>query len=208
MPLVAFNVVLPGASIPEARALARSIRERSSGVRGVQALVFELPGGKVQLSMNLFRTDETGPSHVVEELERRGVEVGEQQVVGLCPARAANAAATGRLLEAHIAAAVALEAVQRCLAVGDSEHAALAQRLQAEGADLARVGVSQEELLGGAERAAALAPVLKAAGVLDDELRQMTRIAAGGLRDALSQETRSAFPQRAAALERRLDRSV
>jgi glutamate formiminotransferase len=207
-PLIAFNVVLPRTSIPDARSLARAIRERASGIRGVQALVFELSGGRVQLSMNLFRTDETTPADVVKELERRGVEVGEQEIVGLCPAGAANAAAAGRLLEAHVAAAVALEAVQRCLALGDSEHAALASRLQQEGADMALLGVTQEELLGGAERAAALTPVLKAAGVLDGELRQMARIAAAGLRDALSPETKAAFPARAAALERRVDRSA
>jgi len=75
---------------------ARSLRESQAGMRGVQALVFELPGGRVQLSMNLFRVDETPPAAVVAELTRRGVAVGEQQLVGLTPAIAANHVGAGR----------------------------------------------------------------------------------------------------------------
>src|SRR5205814_1866944 len=83
------------ADLVGARALARSMRETSAGLRGVQALAFELPGRRVQLSMNLFRVDETGPADVIAELERRGVEMGAEQVVGLCPAIAATPAADG-----------------------------------------------------------------------------------------------------------------
>src|SRR6266853_2039554 len=75
-PLVAFNVILPGLRLLEARALARALRESGGGLRGVQALAFELTDGRVQLSMNLFRLDETPPSAVVAELERRGVSIG------------------------------------------------------------------------------------------------------------------------------------
>src|ERR1700693_31089 len=105
--LVAFNAILPGIDLSTARSLARSLRESSGGLRGVQALVFELPGGRVQLSMNLFRLDETSPGAVVAELMRRGVTISSQQVVGLCPAAVANPAAAGRLLEARLAAAAA-----------------------------------------------------------------------------------------------------
>ena len=105
--LVAFNVILPGVDMSAARSLARSLRESRAGLRGVQALVFELPGGHVQLSMNLFRLEETSLAAVVAELERRGVVVGSQQVVGLCPAAVANPAAAGRLLEARLAASAA-----------------------------------------------------------------------------------------------------
>ena len=101
--LVAFNVLLPGIDVAAARALARSLRESRSGMRGVQALVFELPGGRVQLSMNLFRVDETPPAAVIAELARRGIKVGEQQLVGLCPAIAAGEVAAGRLLEGRLA---------------------------------------------------------------------------------------------------------
>jgi glutamate formiminotransferase len=76
--LVAFNVLLPETDVATARALARSLRESAEGMRGVQALVFVLPGGRVQLSMNLFRVDETPPAAVIAELERRGVRLGPQ----------------------------------------------------------------------------------------------------------------------------------
>src|SRR6266568_3311246 len=97
--LVAFNVMLPAMSMTEARPLARSLRESDGGMPGVQSLVFELPGGRVQLSMNLFRLSEASPAAVIAELERRGVQIGEQQIVGLCPAAAAKVAAAGKLLE-------------------------------------------------------------------------------------------------------------
>src|SRR5712692_3158620 len=74
--LVAFNAQLPGLDLKAARALARSLRESAGGMRGVQALVFELPRGVLQLSLNLFRLDETPPSAVIAEMERRGVQLG------------------------------------------------------------------------------------------------------------------------------------
>jgi glutamate formiminotransferase len=203
--LVAFNVMLPEMDLVAARALARSLRESAGGMRGVQALVFELAGGRVQLSMNLFRLEETTPSMVVAELERRGVKIGSQHVVGLCPAAAAGAAASGRLLEARLAAAAARAGAARCIDRGGEEHLAMARRLRHEAESLAGLGVDQAELLGGAERAAALVPVLAAAGVLDPELRAMLRAAAAGFRDGLTHGTRAAYAARFAALEPRVD---
>jgi glutamate formiminotransferase len=207
-PLIAFNVLLPGVGVPEARALARALRERASGMRGVQALVFELSGGRVQLSMNLFRVDETPPAAVVAELERRGVQVGEQQVVGLCSARAANVAAAGRLLEARLGAAAAREAARRCAERADDEHTALAARLREEARSLGLLGIEQSALLGGAERCAALIPVMRVAGVIDAELREIARLGARGLFEAINRETRAEFPERMVALERRLGGSA
>jgi hypothetical protein len=129
--------------------------------------VFELTDGRVQLSMNLFRLDETSPSAVVAELERRGVSIGSQHVIGLCPAAVANQAATGRLFEARLAAAVARRA-----------------GLKREAAELAGTGIDQDALLLAAKRSAALIPVLKAADVLDDDMRTMLDIAVRGLRSA------------------------
>jgi glutamate formiminotransferase len=166
-PLVAFNVMLPGFQLLEARALARSLRESGGGLRGVQALVFELADGRIQLSMNLFRLDETPPSAVIAELERRGVAVGSQHVIGLCPAAFANRAAAGRLLEARLAAAVARRG-----------------GLEREATELAHTGIDRDALLVAAKRAAALEPVLKAAGVLGDDMRTMLDIAVRGLRSA------------------------
>ncbi|MHB8587720.1 MAG: hypothetical protein ACYDA0_02560 [Candidatus Dormibacteraceae bacterium] len=207
--LVAFNVLLPELGLVEARALARSLRESRSGMRGVQALAFGLPGGRVQLSMNLFRIDETPPAAVVAELERRGVAIGEQQLVGLCPAIAGSEAAAGRLLEGRLAGAAARAGALRCQvhgqAHGSDEHRALAVRLENEAAALAGLGVGQANLLVGAERAAALGPVLRAARVLDAELEAMLGAAARGLRAAISPETAAGHPSRIAALDRRLD---
>jgi len=203
--LVAFNAILSGIDASAARELARSIRESAGGMRGVHALVFELSGGRVQLSMNLFRVEETTPAMVIAEVERRGVAIGSQQVVGLCPAAVASAAATGRLLEARLAAAAARAGAARCFERGDNEHVALARRLMREADGLASLDTGQVDVLGGAERAAALVPVLKVAGVLDGELELMLRAAARGLREAVIEETRSAYAARFAALDRRLD---
>jgi glutamate formiminotransferase len=202
--LVAFNVILPGLDASAARDLARSLRESAGGMRGVQALVFELPGGRVQLSMNLFRLDEASPAAVVAELERRGVAIASQHLVGLCPAAVANPAAAGRLLEARLAASAARAGADRCSERGGDEHIALAGRLRREAEGLAALGIDQDEILGGAERAAALVPVLGAAGVLDGELRAMLGAAAAGLREGVTRETRSAHAARLAALDRRL----
>jgi len=202
--LVAFNVLLPGISVAEAQVLARSLRESRSGMRGVQALVFELSRGRVQLSMNLFRLDETPPAAVVAELLRRGVAVGEQQLVGLCPATAAGELGGGRLLEGRLASAAARAGASRLRERGDEESLALAGRLDRETAALAGLSAEQAELLVGAERAGALAPVLRVAGVLDTELEAMLDAAARGLRAAITQETAAAYPTRVAALDRRL----
>ena len=206
--LVAFNVILPGVDLGVARGIARALRESAGGMRGVQALVFSLPGGRVQLSMNLFRLEETQPAAVVAELKRRGVVIGYQQVIGLCPAVVAGDAAAGRLLEARLAASAARAGAVLCAERGDAEHLALARRLRKEAESLAALDTDQDSLLGGAERAAALVPVLKAAGVLDGELRAMLQAAAAGLSQAMTPSTRAAYPARAAALDRKLDTST
>jgi len=199
---ISINVLLPAAHISAARALARSLRESSGGLRGVQALAFELARGRVQLSMNLFRVNETTPADVIAELSRRGIELGEQQVVGLCPAAVAPPAGTGRVLEARMAAAAARGGAARCAAIADEEHAALALRLEREARHLAALGVDQDSLLSGAERSAALNRVLKAAQVVNSELEAMLDIAAHGLFSALDEVTRATFPERVAALDR------
>jgi glutamate formiminotransferase len=202
--LVAFNVLLPDADLASARALARSLRESEAGMRGVQALVFQLPGGRIQLSMNLFRVDQTSPAALVDELARRGIRVGEQELVGLCPAIAANEVAAGRLLEGRLAAAAARAGAAKCRASGDEEHVALAGRLEREAEGLAALGVDQQDLLAGAERVAALTPVLRVANVLDEELESMLGAAAVGLRAAINPATQSAYAARMAALDMRL----
>jgi glutamate formiminotransferase len=202
--LVAFNVLLPGSDLTTARAVARTIRESGAGMRGVQALVFELPGGRLQLSMNLFRIDESSPSAVIAELGRLGVSVGAEQLVGLCPAGVANGAATGRILEGRLASAAAVAAAARCEEAGDEERAALAARLRGEASALAGLGIEQDAVLAGAERSAALIPVLRAGGVLDDELESLLAVAARGLRAAVTAGTQALYGARIAALDARL----
>jgi len=203
-PLLAFNIILPGMDLRDARGLASSLRESAGGLRGVQALVFELNDGRMQLSMNLFRLDETPPSAIVAELERRGVTIGSQHVIGLCPANVANEPAAGRLFEARLAAAAARRGAELCAARGDDENTRLAGRLEREAAELAQTGVDQNALLIAVERAAALVPVLRVAGVLTDELKSMLDIAARGLRSALVADTLSRHAARVDALDRRL----
>src|SRR6266516_3188500 len=198
--LLAFNVILYDTDMVAARAM----RESSAGLRGVQALAFELPGSRVQLSMNLFRLNETTPAEVIAELQRRGVEMGAEQVVGLSPALAATPAADGRLLEGRMASAAAAEGSRRCADRRDEEHAALAVRLAAEAEALARLPADQDAILGGAERAAALVRVLKVAGVLDDELQSILGAAARGFRAAVGPATEGIYRARVNALDARL----
>ena len=202
--LVAFNVMLLDTDPVTARALARSLRESAGGVRGVQALIFELPGNRVQLSMNLFRLDETTLSDVIHELERLDASMGAEQVVGLCPARAANGAAPGRLLEARLASAAARAGALRCEQRGGDEHLALGRRLHHEAEELAGLGIEQDIILAGAERAAALIGVLRAAQVLDGELEAMLFAASRGFRSAISEATQAVYQARVAALDARI----
>lgn len=202
--MVAFNVLLPGADLVTARALARSLRESAGGMRGVQALVFVLPGRRVQLSMNLFRPAETTPAHVLSELERLGVPLGAQQLVGLCPAVAANSAAQGRLLEGRLAGAAARAAASRCQSSGTEELIALGIRLAQEADRLSELGIDQDSMLAGAESAAALSHVLHAAGIRDGELDAMLGAASRGLRAALTDGTQALYATRVKALDARL----
>ncbi len=204
-PLVAFNVILFGFDLVAARGLARSIRESAAGLRGVQALAFALSGDRVQLSMNLFRLDETGPADVIRELDRLGVSMGAAEVVGLCPARAAGtAAASGRLLEARLAAAATRTGARRCEERGGDEHTALARRLRAEAGSLAALPADQDALLAGAERAVALEAVLRAAQIRDPELEAMLVASAVGFRAGVSAATAAVYTARIAALDRKL----
>jgi len=202
--LVAFNVILYGYDLVAARALARAIRESAEGLRGVQALAFELPGDRVQLSMNLFRVDETTPSDVIAELERQGVAMGAQQVVGLCPAVAANPASDGRLLEGRLASAAAGAGATRAAERGGEELTALAARLRREAEQLAVLVADQDAILAGAERAAALIRVLHAANLADGELDAMLGSAALGLRRGVTPATESIYRARVDALDARL----
>src|SRR5438093_3815130 len=105
--------------------------------------------------MNLFRIDETSPADVIAELARRGVAMGAEQVVGLCPAVVATPAADGRILEGRLASAGAAAGAARCSERGDEQHVALAVRLTREADVLARLPAAQDGILAGAEGARA-----------------------------------------------------
>jgi len=167
--------------------------------------------GGTQLSMNLTRLRETTPAMAREEARRRlptGGAIVAEEIVGLCPTSAAAGcpAAEGRLLEARLAAAAARLGASLCSSRSGRERSeemrALAVRLEAESASLTWLGF--DDALAGGERAAALRPVLKAAGIHDEELDEMLRVAALGFRDALGEEPAQRFPERVAALDRRL----
>src|SRR5207247_11154229 len=100
-----------------------------------------IPDECLHVSISPFRIDETPPAAVVAELERRGAVVETQHVVGLCPAAVAIPAASGRLLEARLAASAARAGAERCSEHGGDEHEALAGRLRREADGLAAIGL-------------------------------------------------------------------
>ncbi len=88
-PLVAYNVVLATGDVAVARAIARAIRERDGGLRGVRALGIALGETSVQVSCNI-----TDPASidlgVVFDLVARyaaeyGVRVDRSELIGLVP---------------------------------------------------------------------------------------------------------------------------
>jgi len=91
-PLVACNCVLVSRDISVARRIAREMRERSGGLRGVRALGFYLPEARrAQVSMNLVDLDQTGVQdgclHVRALAQRYGTDIASVELVGLIPRR-------------------------------------------------------------------------------------------------------------------------
>jgi len=91
-PLVACNCVLVSRDISVARRIARDMRERTGGLRGVRALGFFLPEAKrAQVSMNLVDLEHTGVQdaclHVRQLARRHGTDVASVELVGLIPGR-------------------------------------------------------------------------------------------------------------------------
>jgi glutamate formiminotransferase len=91
-PLIAINCVLVSRDVSIARRIARMMRERDGGLRGVRALGFALPDAdRVQVSMNLTDIDRTGVQdaclHVRELAQELGTDVAAVELVGLLPRR-------------------------------------------------------------------------------------------------------------------------
>lgn len=87
-PLVAFNVNLRSTDMGLAKAIAKTVRESSGGMKNVRAIAVDLTAeGKVQVSMNLVDVDTTPIFRAYEFVQREaaawGVEVEEAEIVGL-----------------------------------------------------------------------------------------------------------------------------
>src|SRR5262249_2011012 len=85
-PLIAINCVLVSRDIADARRIARTMRERDGGLRGVRALGFYLPDlRRAQVSMNLTDIDRTGMQdaclHVRELAKQIGTDVADVELV-------------------------------------------------------------------------------------------------------------------------------
>jgi glutamate formiminotransferase len=202
-PLVAYNIAFSRLDRPRAAAVVRRLRE----LPGVQALAFPLDAGRVQLSMNLTRLEATGVRAAYETASRLAGEAGAPELVGLCPAAAAGPGCDGGLLEARLAAAAARRAAELAHRRGGDELEKLAGRFIAEAGSMAALPASQEAVLGGAERAAALLRVLRAGGLGDQEAESFLALAARGLRRALSQQAEAGFARRLLLLDRWLAES-
>jgi glutamate formiminotransferase len=90
-PLIAFNVYLNTGDVGPAKAIARSVRHSSGGLRFVKALGL-IVEGQAQISMNLTDYRRT-PIHRVLELIRieaahYGLAITHSEIVGLLPANA------------------------------------------------------------------------------------------------------------------------
>ncbi|MBV9172737.1 MAG: glutamate formiminotransferase, partial [Chloroflexi bacterium] len=113
-PLIAYNVTLATGDLMVAELIARTIRESSGGLPGVQARGFRTAvPDVVQVSMNLLDTRLTGMALVFErireEASQRGVRVLESELVGLAPAEAIADVARQALHFGRLDAASVLE---------------------------------------------------------------------------------------------------
>lgn len=100
--LLAWNVVLDGVDMADARRIARTIRETGGGFAGLRALAFELASrDAIQISMNLEDVRRVSPLDVFEAIEAMAAEAGgrvvETEVIGMLPDELIFPAAAQRL---------------------------------------------------------------------------------------------------------------
>jgi glutamate formiminotransferase/formiminotetrahydrofolate cyclodeaminase len=90
-PLIAFNVYLNTDQVESARAIARTVRHSSGGLRYVKALGM-LVNGRAQVSMNLTDFRQTPVARVIEMVRREAFQLGtsihHSELVGLIPQQA------------------------------------------------------------------------------------------------------------------------
>jgi glutamate formiminotransferase len=92
-PLIAYNIYLGTSDLSVAKAIAKTVRQSSGGLRYVKALGLDIPArGQVQVSMNLtnYRRSalHTVFNLVRSEAEAYGIGVTDSEVVGLIPLEA------------------------------------------------------------------------------------------------------------------------
>ena len=100
--LLAWNVVVDGVSVADARTIAGELRERGGGFPGLRALGLELASRRaVQISMNLEDVENRDPGAVFRALEERvagrGGRIVETEVIGMIPDALVLSATTDRL---------------------------------------------------------------------------------------------------------------
>lgn len=88
--LLAWNVWTRGLGLPDARQVAREVRESGGGIAGVRALALELPSrNALQISMNLEHVEQAAPGDVFrqvrERVAARGGDVDKTEVIGMIP---------------------------------------------------------------------------------------------------------------------------
>jgi len=91
--LIAYNVNLETQDVAVAKEIAKKIREKDGGLKGIKAMGFWLDDLKVaQVSMNVCDFESTGLERVYKEIETlasaRGVAIKESELVGLAPRKA------------------------------------------------------------------------------------------------------------------------
>lgn len=100
--LLAWNVVVEGIDVEDARAIAARIRERGGGFPGLRALGLRLEAqDRVQISMNLEDPERVLPLDVFDSIEAevrsRGGDVVETEVIGMMPDTLVLPDSAGRL---------------------------------------------------------------------------------------------------------------
>lgn len=92
-PLIAYNIYLDTEDLSLAKAIARTVRYSSGGLRYVKALGLDIPArGHVQVSMNLTNYRRSAIHTVFEMVKSqaaaRGVSITDSEIVGLVPMEA------------------------------------------------------------------------------------------------------------------------
>ncbi|MCR9245763.1 MAG: glutamate formimidoyltransferase [bacterium] len=94
--LIAYNINLQTTDVQIAKDIAKAVREKDGGFKGVQGMGFFLDDKNLaQVSMNLLDFETTSIRTVFDKVaelaSQKGVEVAESELIGLAPAAAIDA---------------------------------------------------------------------------------------------------------------------